>query len=391
MSVRILIVDADEVAVLGHTRALRGLAEVESVATGDAALAALAARGPFAAIVTDLELHDMTGIALLAEAKKRAPGAARIVVSAVEDPKAIAEAVNVGGAFRFFSKPCRPEALLGAVRDAVLEQQRSRRDREVHEQVNSGIVQILTGALLGTEPENSLPGVRMRDRARQAGQASKLPFTADLEMAALLMRLALATVPKHVREKIHVHERLAQEETDLIARIPEVCASVIDHIPRLAGVAEIIRHDGRADDAAGPKRAASREDVPLAARILRALFDLELLETSGLPPPAALLRMQHEQGRYDAAVLKTFERLFVVRQLYSEAEMQERNVEDLISGMILATDAMSTEGVALVSAGTPLTPVLIDRLRNFAELGEVVEPIYVVRLSVPVATAEGAG
>jgi hypothetical protein len=254
-------------------------------------------------------------------------------------------------------------------------------------------VQLLTGNLTGDEPELSAQAKQMKDRARHLAQVLRLPFTEELETAAELGRLGLAGVPKHVHEKLAAHDKLAQAEMERMARIPEVLARVVDHIPHMAGVAEVIRYDGStpasnaAAGAAAPRTGLKREDMPLASRILRAVLDLQLLEESGLTTAAAILRMRQDAGRYDRHVLKAVEALFSDPNVLAQGQLEQCMVETLVSGMVLATDALSTEGVSLVAAGTALTPGLIEHLRNFAELGELVQPVNVLRRTVPEAEA----
>ena len=119
--------------------------------------------------------------------------------------------------------------------------------------------------------------------------------------------------------------------------------------------------------------------MPLGSRILRALVDLQILEGAGYAPAAAVLLMRREAAKYDSEVLKKLELHFGVLDPKSDATLEECMVEDLVVGLILATDAMSTEGVPLISAGTELTPAHLNHLHNFADLGEIVEPLYVAR------------
>jgi response regulator RpfG family c-di-GMP phosphodiesterase len=380
MSVRVLVVDTDEAVISTCKRLMRGIIEVEAVPVGEMALTAIDERGPFAVIVTEMGLDDMSGITLLGEVAKRAPETVSIMLTTLGEPLAVVNAINLGGVFRFLAKPCKPDAFLAAMRDAIALYQRRRVARELQSQAGYGIVQLLAGTFFTQEIELPEAAKRIRDRVRRVALAIKLLPTPELEVAALVMRLGMATIPPHVRQKLHIHEKLAPAEAEQLARIPEVVARLLEDVPRMAPVIEIIRHDG--GDIAGEeaKRVAVRKDqISLSARVLRAVVDLEILETAGQPTPAALLRMQRESGRYDRAVLKVMESLFVQRRLFSEDQMEERNIVDLVAGNTLATDALSTEGVALVSAGTTLTPELIERLRNFLELGEVIEPVYVVR------------
>lgn len=380
----VLFVDEDQTALNAYARLVRNMVDVRAVTTVAAALAALKEPVSFAAIVTEELLPDGRGVTVLATVAAEYPELTRILLTSVEDPRLPIEAINSAGVFRFLSKPCKPEVFIRAIGDALSQHMRQRRSRELREQTGDGIVEMLSGFYTGAEPELAGRAAQLRTRARELAQAMKLPFTADLEIAALLMRLGVSTIPKHVRDKLHNGEKLEPPEVELIDRIPEVVAHLLTHNPRLQGVVEILRHEAKVliQDPNAP-RAATRKDVPLAARILRALVDIHILEEFGLTTSAALVRIRTVAGRYDSDVLKAIEHLYADPNAMSAAQMEEHMVIDLISGMVLAADALSHEGVPLVAKGTALTATHIEHLRLYAELGEIVEPVYVFRREGP--------
>jgi hypothetical protein len=63
------------------------------------------------------------------------------------------------------------------------------------------------------------------------------------------------------------------------------------------------------------------------------------------------------------------------------AENQSRpvGIKELRVGWTLAAEARTRDGVLIVPAGTQISPMLMEKLRNFAELGELEEPMLVTR------------
>lgn len=388
----VLFVDEDQSALNTYARLVRNMIEVRAVTTATAALDALKEPVVYAAVVTEELLPDGRGFDILTKVAAESPDTARIMLTASDDPKVPIEAINGAGVFRFLTKPCKPEVFIRAIGDALGHTMRLRQARELREQVGDGVVEMLAGFHTGIEPVLAERATQLRTRVREVALKMKLPFTADLEIGALLMRLGVATIPKHVRDKLHSGERLEPGEAELVDRIPEVIAHLLDHNPRLHGVVEILRHEARVlvQDPDAP-RAATRKDVPLAARILRALADIHILEEFGLTTSAALVRIRGVVGRYDSDVLKAIEHLYADPNAMAAALMEELMVMDLIAGMVLAADAISHEGVPLVSKGTALTPTHIEHLRLYAELGEVAEPVYVIRREPLPAPPEATG
>ena len=298
----VLFVDEDQTALTSYARLVRNMVDVRAVTTVAAAAAALREPVPFAAIVTEELLPDGRGLSFLAAAMADHPETMRLVLTSVDESRLPIEAINTAGVFRFLTKPCKPEVFIRAIGEALSQHMRLRRARELREQTGDGIVELLAGFHTGVEPDLSARAVALRQRAREVAQAMKLPFTADLEVGALLMRLGVATIPKHVRDKLHSGERLEPAEVDLVERIPEVIAHLLEHNPRLLGVVEILRHEAKVlvQDPDAP-RAATRKDVPLAARILRALADIHILEEFGLSTSAARFRYSSALPKSPAA------------------------------------------------------------------------------------------
>jgi len=96
-----------------------------AVATGEAALAALRA-GHFDALVTDLRMPDLDGLALLAAARRAAPDLPVIVMTAYGAIDSAIESMRQG-ASHYLTKPFKIEVLALFI-DKVVEEQRVRRE-----------------------------------------------------------------------------------------------------------------------------------------------------------------------------------------------------------------------------------------------------------------------
>lgn len=117
---KVLLVD-DEPRVLTALR--RGLGHRFSLccaSSGEEALALMEARGPFAALVTDMRMPGMSGLELLREARRRAPAEmVRLVLSGFADFHAATAAINEGAVFRYHTKPVSAEDLRASIESAL--------------------------------------------------------------------------------------------------------------------------------------------------------------------------------------------------------------------------------------------------------------------------------
>ena len=73
--------------------------------------------GPFIAIVADMQMPGMDGIAFLRLVREIQPDAARIMLTGNADQNTLRRALDEAEIARFLTKPCSPELL----RDAILE------------------------------------------------------------------------------------------------------------------------------------------------------------------------------------------------------------------------------------------------------------------------------
>lgn len=373
---RILIVDDDPLTISAYQRTLQHQFEVYTAPSGEAALDVLRDHGPFAVVVSDMNMPGISGLELLVEIGRRAPDTSRIMLTGVENQKTAADAVNTGRVFRFLSKPCTLSTLLAAAQDGATHFQQVLRERELLEQTFNGIVHMLTEALAAADPEAFALGQRLQVRARQLAEAMKLTITWELETAALLLRIGLVTIPDAVRQKLRAGTPLTGSEADLTRRIPAIGANLLEHIPRLALVAEFIRYQEKGYDGSGePNDSVAGDTIPVGARILRALVDLQAAENGDQPAALAFATLQKQAGSYDPAVLKALARIIAVPE--TATAHRSLTVEELQPGMVVDMPVLAQQGIPIISAGVRLTIMLVERLRNFADLGQIQQPIYI--------------
>lgn len=70
-------------------------------------------------IMTDQRMPEMTGVQLMGEVETKYPDAMRIVFTGYADIKAVIEAINSGGLFRYITKPWDPDELLVVLHEAA--------------------------------------------------------------------------------------------------------------------------------------------------------------------------------------------------------------------------------------------------------------------------------
>jgi len=383
MSNKILFVDDDANVLAGCQRTLRKDFTIDTALGGEQGLALIEQHGPYAVVVADMQMPGMNGIQFLTKVEERAPETIRIMLTGNADQKTARDAVNHGHIFRFLTKPCPPEELALALKAGLRQYALVTAERELLERTLNGGVKMLTDILSMLDPRAFGNGQRLREYMRTFAQSFKLAQTWDLELAAMLSQIGWVTVPASIQEKSRAGHGLTGPEKDILARMPQVAADLLTNIPRLEAVARIVRFQNKNYDGTGfPADPVAGDAIPIGARILHVLLDLLEQEMAGISKFKALERMKQAAGSYDPKVIDAVAAGFDLHIATDDAgepntltlTFAELRIHDL-----LRSDLLTTDGTLIMSAGTEISPLLMEKFRNFSQLTGIREPIHVTR------------
>jgi response regulator RpfG family c-di-GMP phosphodiesterase len=381
MTAKILFVDDEQNVLDGYQRNLRKRFSIDTATSGEQALRLMSERAPYAVLVADMQMPAMDGIEFLVRAKQRSPDSVRIMLTGNADQKTAVEAVNQGRVYQFLTKPCSPDALGLVLENALRQYEFAAAERELLEKTLNGSINMLTGILASAEPQSFGRGEHLRDYVRIFTRSMNLSGTWELELAAMLSQIGYVTVPPRVTEKVRNGGPLTAAEENVVTRIPEVGAALLRHIPRLESVSSIVLYQKKNYDGSGfPADSVAAEQIPIGSRVLRVLSDMAELEGTGLTKAKALEQMQMRTGWYDPQVL---DRAFICFDIYLSTPTAARSasrpvkLKELMIGQTLTANIETIEGVLIVCAGTRLSQIVLEKLRNFQELQGVREPIHV--------------
>jgi len=379
---KILLVDDEPNVLAAFQRNLRQRFALDTAQSGAEALRKIEQHGPYAVIVADMQMPEMNGLELLVQVQARHPDTVRIMLTGNADQKTAVEAVNRGQVFRFLNKPCPVELLAQTLQTAVRQYQLIRAERELLERTLNGTIRLLTEVLSSLHPTAFQLSQRLHQAVRDYAAFFKLPSSWDLEAASLLFPLGHLTLPAATLDKLARNQPLDPKEAELVQRIPEMGANLLAHIPRLESVAAILRYQNKHYDGSGlPADRIAGEDIPMAARVFKVLRDIVELETQLGDRSRALAQMQERHGWYDPRVLQSAAACFDVflhKATTEQPTIRSRSLGELTVGQVLASDVETLDGILVIKAGTELTAVVLQRLRNFAALNPIREPIYVL-------------
>ena len=116
---RILVVDDEEAILETMTFTFQDDYEVYTSTDARKALALLDEKAPFAAVLTDQRMPDMSGVEFVAEVCRRHPSTVRMILTGFSDIDAIIQAINDGHVYAYITKPWEPEQLKQLMKQAV--------------------------------------------------------------------------------------------------------------------------------------------------------------------------------------------------------------------------------------------------------------------------------
>jgi response regulator RpfG family c-di-GMP phosphodiesterase len=378
MSARILCVDDDPAVLKSHETSLGRSFSVDTAGSGAEALALMGERGPYAVVVAGMDMPGMNGIELFTSVGERAPNTVRIMVTGNSGQRTAVEAVNKGHVFQFLTKPCTPDLLLSAVVAGVKQYELVNAERELFETTLNGSIKVLTDIIALTEPEAFGFGEKIRDYARKL--AAHLGLNKDvweLELAAMFAPIGLVAVPPALVKKARSDQAdtITGAERDMLNRVPQIGADLLKQIPRLKNVARIIRYQMKNYDGSGiPMDSVSRSEIPLGSRILRVLSELVELESKEMPRFKAIEALRRWPNLYDPTIVTAAAECLIRSSGSIEGG---KAVSELRVGQVLLSDIVTKERVLIVAAGNKITTFVLEKVKNFAELGEVEEPIQI--------------
>ena len=379
MTDKILYVDDDPKILVAYQRNFRDRYQFDTANDGIEALSMIKEKGPYAVVVADMKMPQMSGLELLTTLHKDQCDTSRIMLTGNADQSTAINAVNQGHVYQFLTKPCSNEMLAMALDSGIKQYRLISAERELLEKTLKGSIKVLTDILCMLQPPSFGHSQKLRDYVRTFARELGLKDTWKLEVASMLSSIGYMAIPPDVIERYVDGDPLAPSEKAMIRSIPELGSKLLQNIPRMDEIANIIMYQNKLFDGNGfPEDDVSGEDIPLGSRILKLLHDIiqvETMDSMGMTRPKALDYIKAREGWYDPALLERTDSW--LERYLREAPRAEVAIDDLKPGYVLLDDLQTLEGLKLVGAGHRITPVVLQRVRNFAQLNQIREPIVI--------------
>lgn len=350
--------------------------QTRSAFSGEECLRRVAVEPPDV-ILLDIMMPGMDGFAVAKQLKDSEATCfiPVIMVTALSDVKARVQALDAG-ADDFLSKPVEKAELLARVRASVkvraYHEEMRKQQREKDELLNKtlkGTIRLLVEILASTNPAAFSQCSRLVPLTRRIAQYLMGKDAWQAELVTMLSPIVEIVVPKPLLQKVNQGESLDDEEQRVFLLRSRQGIKLLADIPHLESVALALTYRHKNFDGSGlPRDRVAEADIPMAARIIRAVVDFDRLQSEHQDEEALEL-MRQRTGCYDVNVLAVLQD--IQRLAFAESLFKETPVEELLPGMVLGQDVLDNGGRLIVGKGTELSSLMKLRLQNMAVSGMI--------------------
>jgi FixJ family two-component response regulator len=362
---KILLVTSDMALSECFTATLKEEYDIARYDNAEEGLAHLGRKKDVAVVVTGLTLPGMGGLEFLEQVKKRHPKVVCIIITGEGNFDIALDAVNRDGVYKFLKKPCSPDLLSSSIKSAVERYHILLEDTNIYRQTLQGLVKMLVEILGYSNPAAVGRSTRARPLALQIGRALGMKPLWILDISVMLSQIGCVGLPRPILTKIEKEQDLEKHELKTFMTHPSIAAQLLQNIPKMEKVAEIVRL----------QNAPIQSEPPLASRIIKVCLDMDRFERRGAPPAKCIELMRKYSERYDAQVVNALADILAERDknvcLYL-------SVGELQPGMIMAADITTRSGAKIFLSGQRLSQASHLRLQAFADLLQVEEPLCVM-------------
>jgi response regulator RpfG family c-di-GMP phosphodiesterase len=357
---RVLCVDDEPRVVEGLVLHLRKDYEVHTALSGDEGLKVLKKSGGACVVISDMRMPGMDGATFLHHVLTFYPDATRILLTGEPGRDAAISAVNNARIFRFLTKPCPPDQLKTAVEAGVIQYRLINAERSILKETLIGCIKALVDVLAIANPIAFGRASRVKRLALDFATALHCSDFWQLEAAAMLSQIGYLSLPPELLEKLYYGEALTPSEKTLAAGVPDVAMALLENIPRLDPVVQILAALNWKDEAL---LRLGDGTIGMGTRILGLVLEYDVLNTQGHSVDVAVQTLRRRAPRYTEELIEKFGQFLGAGS--GKSELRQMPLKAVQPGMVIAQDLRTQMGTLLVSRGFEVTSLFLERSRNF--------------------------
>ena len=252
-----------------------------------------------AILITDQRMPEMTGIELLKRTARLRPHMVRILLTGYTEVEALVEAINSGLVYMYITKPWNNEDLKLRVSRACEHYQHNKNRQALEDgnkrlllrldEVKLGVVSALTEMLRVRDKHAADHALRVRNYAMMIGEKLGVSKQQEEELSTAALLHDLGRIDTYRNRA--ANKRMSLVEQTLVQAYSECEAKLLNAIPELANVSEIVSCLSENYDGSGEPRGLKAEQIPLPCRILRLAVEYDQMIL-----PQASASMTHDES-----------------------------------------------------------------------------------------------
>lgn len=371
---KILFVDDEQDILSSFKRQFRKKADISTALSGKEALALIDKESEFAVIVSDMRMPNMDGAEFLEKAKKKSPNTIRILLTGQTDLNSAISAINQGQIFRFLTKPCPQDVLQDALKNAIRQYRLLNVEKELLQKTVKGSIELLSEILSIVKPHVFSNFNRIKKYIHYIATEQGETDTWDFEVAGMLYSLGYLTLPEDLIEKaLKPNSELTASEKLALQDVPLISSKLINHIPRLENIAEMVRLSDKVNHLIHKDAGAVQGRILLGADMLKIAITFDRLLESGHNHKSAIDLLRADDSLYQDLV----EKLSSIK-INHEDDVMTVNVDNLLPGMVLLENMITDNDSTLLAKGTELTEDLLVRIKLYTKNQKISRPIRII-------------
>ena len=315
-SFTLLLVDDEPDIVDSLRRTFRKGFQVLTATSGEQAIEMLG-QHPVDLVISDQRMPGVTGDQVLKAARGLQPEAIRILLTGYSDLESLVKCVNEAGIYKYLSKPWEPEDLKLTVTRALEHKDLDRQLKVAAEQLQTAYEDAVTMLSFACEGKDEDTGYHVQ-RVQHLSEALALEMGLEeaqathLGVMSILHDVGKLNIPDKILKK---PGPLDDEEWAVMRTHAEHGVRILGDNPFYAMAREIAGGHHENWDGSGYPNGLAAQDIPLAARIVKAADVFDALTSrrpykEPWPVDKAVGLLQEQAGRqFDPEVVSAFMRL----------------------------------------------------------------------------------
>lgn len=373
---KVLVVDDSPNILNAFKRQFRKQYQIYTAENGKEALSILNKEKDLSVIVSDMQMPGMNGAELLAKFKKHSPDTIRILLTGQANLDSAISAINEGQIYRFLTKPCSMKQLSETLEASINYFNLLKSEKELLERTLKGSVSLLIELMNLLSPTSFSHSQHIKQIIKHLANRLELSNSWEFEIAAMLSGIGAITLPQNLLEKHVENQPLSPQESRLIIQAPHRGAELLQHIPRLENVAQMIKHQRfifRLKER--PQDLKGRQRWLLGGHMIRVALEFDKLLVRGWSVDEAIASLQSRSEGYSQEIVQHL----IDSPVYTERTRMELPLQSLRIGMVLDQDIFDKEDQLILAKGYQLTQTTILRLQTYAgNKHKIREPVHVL-------------